>query len=212
MRTGAGFLPALILLLISGTAFAESLSELRAQFEREKGAPYQTRQVTVQKIADLKSEAAARFLIKVVEEDADRTMRSNTIYRVAQIPLPIAYRAVLRFFENPDLRSSAFSGLVSYRSEDLPEKLIEQVRATMDQGLRSNLIRYFGKKKDERLIPEARQFLSDFPKGTSSLVSPLTQYPSVEAARILVRIYDDNRQSDRDRIPKFFAGAEDEVL
>ena len=144
MRKGAALRIALALCLLATPTFADTLAKLAAKFEREKGAPYQTRQQTVQQIADLKTEAAARFLIKVVDEDADRTMQLNTIYRVAQIPLPIAWRALLRFFENPDLQSSAFSGMVSYRQEDLPDRVIEAVRASQDQGLRSNLIRYFG--------------------------------------------------------------------
>ncbi len=211
MARRSAVLSLLALLLFAGAARADELGDLKARFEREKKADYQTRQKTIQEIANLKTEAAARFLIKVVDTDADRSMRLNTIYRVAQIPLPIAYRAVLRFYEDQDLKSSAFSALVSYIQEDLPKKIVDEVLASSDQGLRSNLIRYFGRRKDKRLIPESLRFLDDLPTGTTSLVNPLTQYPSLEGARILIRIYDDNRQYDRDQIPKFFAEAEDEI-
>jgi HEAT repeat protein len=202
----------LLLLLLATPALAETFAELRARFEREKGQDFQARYKTVQAIADLATPTALRFLVKVVEEDADSSIRNNTVHQIGRMPLPEAGAALIRFYrENEQLRSSVISSFASYRKEPLPEDIVREIREGSDQSLRSSLIRYLGLRKDPTFLAEAERFLMEFPTSTTTVINPLTQHASPEAGRLLVKIYDDTRQYDRDQIPKMFADGSPEA-
>lgn len=201
------------LCLAAGTARAETFEELRARFAREKEQPYAVRIQTVQAIAALGTESAARFLLDVVREDEDRSLQLNTIHQVARMPFGFVFDALLEIYRDVDssLRSTAFHALANSREEGLPEDVLTEVFAGNDQGLRSNAIRHIGRRKDPRFIREVERFLERFPNSGSSMISALVEAKTPEAARILVEIYDDSRRYDREQIPKMFAEAGKEI-
>jgi len=86
---------------------------------------------TVQAIAALGTEKAARFLLKVVVEDDDQSIRLNTIHQVAKIPGAFVFDALLRLYRAGDetTRSTLFSVLTSTRTEALPTEIIDGFQA-----------------------------------------------------------------------------------
>ncbi len=206
-------LATLLFLLAAGTAYAETFDDLRTRFRKEQGEAYAVRILTVQAMAALDTEEAARFLLAVVEKDDDQSMRLNTIHQVARMSHRLVFDELLRIFLDGDesLRSTAFHGITYNREELLPEPVLAKVLAGSDQNLRSNAIRYLAKRGDERFAKEAERFLAQFPNGATSLTSILIQAATPEAARILIRIYDDTRKYERDQAPKVFAEDAPEV-
>ncbi len=197
----------------AGTACAEDLGDLKARFKREKGRPYAARMDTVKAIAALATDEAARFLLQVIDDDEDQSIRLNTIHQVAKMPQRLVFERLLRHVRSRDssLRSTAFHAIAYNRKEALPEDLIKSILAGTDQNMRSNLLRYFARRADPRFVPEVERFLADFPKGATSLTSILVQAKTPAAARILVRIYDDTRKYDRDQVSGMFVAAEPKV-
>ncbi|MEN8149453.1 MAG: HEAT repeat domain-containing protein [Planctomycetota bacterium] len=194
--------------------FAPDLSSLTAQFERERGEPYAVRIQTVNAIAALDTEPALRFLVSVVGSDKDNSIRLNTVYSIARMSLPSAAKALVTFWDEGDesLRNSVLSAYTSYRKEALPAHVLEQALTSSNSGMRSNVIRYLGRRNDPRFDVEAERYLTDFPNSGTSLISTLTQSLTPRGARLLLRIYDDTRKYDRDQVPKAFSGAEKSVL
>jgi hypothetical protein len=204
----------IVLLAVSAAvARAETFEELRKRFRAEKGRPYAERIVTVQALAATGTEEAARFLLEVVREDEDRSIQLNTIHQVARMPFRFVFDTLLAIYEGDDdsLRSTALHAIVYNREEPLPERVLTGILEGTDQGERSNAIRYLGRRKDARFLPEVKRFLLDFPTGSSSLISILVEAKTVEAARILLRIHDTSRRYDRDQVTKVFEEG-DEVV
>jgi len=203
-----------LLLGLAALALAGPFEDLVARFEREKGKPYADRIKTVQAIADLGTEQAVAFLAKVIADDKDRTLQLNTIHSLARIPLRSAFDTLIaQWRDGPeDNRGTVFHALCWNREEELPRDIVEEVLGGKDQSSRSNLIRYLGRRGDPRFLKEAERFLAEFPNGASSLVSVLVQILKPESARLLVRVYDDGRNYDRERVPEAFAAAGEAVL
>jgi HEAT repeat protein len=190
-----------------------SLDELKARFAKERKAAYDVRMKTVNEIAALGTEAAVRFLTSVIEEDADRSVQLNTIHSLARIPLRSAFEALVTLWRDgpENNRGTVFHALSYNRKEEIPADIVKEILGGRDQGARSNLVRYFGRRDDPRFIPEAQRFLAEFPKASSSLVSTLVQILTVESAPILIRVYDDGRQYDTQQVPAAFAKADEAV-
>jgi hypothetical protein len=195
--------------LLLGTASADGLPDLRARYEREKGKDFNTRLATLNEIAALGTLDALRFLERVVRDDADAGIRANAIYSVARVDLPEAADSLLRLWkeDDPGHRSSLLAAWTSYRKEPLPPALVAEVLAGKDASTRTSVLTWLGRSGDARFLAEARRFVAEFPQSATSAISPLTQAPSPEAARLLLEIYDDDRPYDRDTVSKFFAGA-----
>jgi len=203
-----------ILIGLSAAALAASLSELVSRFERERGEPYAVRMKTVREIGAVGTEKAVRFLAKIIEEDEDRSVQLNTIHALGRVPLRSAFDALVGLYRDgpENNRGTVFHALCWNREEELPAEILTEVLGGRDQGSRSNLLRYFGRRGDKRFLPEAERFLAEFPKASSSLVSILVQILAPESVRLLIRVYDDGRRYDHDQVPKTFAAAGEDVL
>jgi hypothetical protein len=195
-----------------GPAWAATFGELKGRFEQERDKDFSTRYATVREIGALGTLEALRFLERVSVEDDDAGIRSNSLFVMAQVPLPEAAETLVKAFQEREKeRSTILSAWTSYRKDALPASIVDEVLSRTDVGMRSNLVRYLGTQQDARFLPEARRFLSQFPGQATSITSALVAVPSPESAWLLLEVYDDERVYDRDTVAPFFAAAKPEV-
>jgi hypothetical protein len=191
---------------------ADDLAALRARYEREKGQPYAVRSHVLTEASNLGTDAAVRFLIGIIDGDTEQSMRSNGVFWMGRIKRPSAWRALLKYYrEGPEtLRHTALNAMAG-RTEAMPKDIMDGALASTSSGTRSTIIRKLGIDKDPRFIAEAKRFLAEFPTSSSSMISCLVSAKSPEAARLLIRIYDDSRKNDRTAVPGMFANGSDEL-
>ncbi len=195
-----------------GPAWAATFGELKGRFEQEKEKDFNTRYATVREIGALGTLEALRFLERVSVEDADASIRSNSLFVMAQVPLPEAAEALVKAFQEREKeRNTILSAWTSYRKDALPASIVDEVLSRTDVGMRSSIVRYLGTQQDARFLPEARRFLSQFPGQATSITSALVAQPSPESAQLLLEVYDDERVYDRDTVAPFFAAGKPEV-
>jgi len=216
MRIAILWIVPLLLILVGAPAplAAEpTLKALIARYQKEKGEPYTVRIKVLEEISALGTEPAVRFLVTVIKKDDVFTMRTNAIRQLARIPRPSAFAALEKLWRSSEdnLKVNILPAMVEHRKEPAVREIVKDVLAGDDLGLRSALIRYFGKKGDERFLPEAKRFIAEFPKSANRLTAALIGVKSPATARILIRIYDAARSYDRDYVPKVFAGGTEEV-